>query len=160
MRGHSMLKGATITGTAILLVLISASAAIRISGKGEAVGDLLFGSSAKHAPTSTPQPGPAFTQQEVLDLTTQAVAGRPFPDFTDSVRCTGATFRTANRVWMVTCEYEGTKWVEPPGTPCPAPGAAPGEGWMGCAEAKTREGTTEVQQERTWLFDDESGEVR
>lgn len=81
-------------------------------------------------PTPTPRIARAnFTEQDVIGLSQPAVAGLPFPTDTDWMRCVDASFRPGNGKWVVTCNYY-----------------------------KNREDLT-AEQTRTYLFDDNTGEL-
>ena len=61
------------------------------------------------AATPTP-PSPAFTEQEVLEFAGRAIAEQErFRPDTRWVRCTDADYRSANRMWVVTCEFRSSK---------------------------------------------------
>ncbi len=48
---------------------------------------------------------PAFTSADVLRLAQTQVANLDFPSGTNWVRCTQASYREANQIWVVTCDF-------------------------------------------------------
>lgn len=84
--------------------------------------------SATPAPKPTAKPTANFTLSDVLNLAQDQIP--VFPTGTNWVRCVSASFRSGNRVWVVTCEF----YVE-------------------------RDDRI-AEQERTYTFDDRTGKLQ
>ena len=89
----------------------------------------LYSQEAKDpTPTPTPrptrEPEPSFTEADVIRLAQRAVSSELFPIGTNAVRCVSASFRSGNRMWVVSCEFSLNPDFPPPlcetfGQPCP-----------------------------------------
>ena len=67
---------------------------------------------SEHVGLPTPAAGelePAFSELEIMRLTTQQVTNLPFPTGTQWVSCTRAVYRSGNGMWVVDCDYRAEK---------------------------------------------------
>ena len=90
-----------------------------------------------------PTPGPDFTENDAVHLTQEALTRRPFPSGTNAVRCTSATFRPGNRMWIVTCEFSVDRDFAPPS----------------CETRIPRNCPADRVSERIYVFNDTTGET-
>ncbi len=97
------------------------------------IGDAPWEDASTEEAAATPvaKPTASFTMSDVLHLAESAVAERgSFPGETRWVSCVSASYRSGNRVWVVTCEF-----------------------------TVTRNAAT-ADHQKTYTFDDQTGELR
>ena len=98
-------------------------------------------------PTPTPrptrEPSANFTESDVIRLTQQAVSQSTFPTGTNSLGCVSASFRSGNKMWVVTCEFTLNPDFPPPR----------------CTTAFGQACPSNPEFRNSYLFDDTTGEV-
>lgn len=99
------MKALAITAIVVGTVAIAAVATVAIWAS---VADAPWeneDSLAVATPRPTSSPKSSFTRADVLVLTVEQLTNRRFPSGTTWVRCVDASYRSGNRVWVVTCNY-------------------------------------------------------
>ncbi len=123
----------------VLTALIGAQVALAVVGGFMALDKTTFhwyaessGDSERDPVRSSPttEARPAFTRADVMSLAKEQIARRPFPAGTNWMWCTGASYRSGNRMWVLTCEFRAEQALTAP-----------------------------VVAEMTYLFDDRTGKI-